>query len=302
MLRDDRVVPVYLIHWKAPDWCLSAVLSILASRDVAPIVTVVNNGGDLYLPDGVDVITTPRNLGYAGAANIALDHWQTISNSSWCVIGSHDLHVEPLTLASLIDAMIHEPTLGIAGPWLPPGPAAYDAYDWGTRIPPTVVAAAPPSRDLTPVYWASGTCLTLRRNCVEDVGGFDARLGSYAEDVDYCYRARKAGWTVAVVHNASARGLGTAHPRRESRLVTGNRIYLHWKEYGNLAGARELVRAIRVAAGASLGAIAPWRSEPERRSSAFYAGAYGSGVIRAAHLILDAIIGRVISVLRSGGG
>ena len=105
-----RSLPVYLVHWNAPEWCGSAARSLLASEGVVVDLTVVDNGQsggpalDDLLPDRVRVLRTPSNVGYAGAANIGLSDWLSHSPASdFCVVGSHDLHVEPTTLARLVD-------------------------------------------------------------------------------------------------------------------------------------------------------------------------------------------------------
>ncbi len=42
-----------------------------------------------------------------------------------------------------------------------------------------------------------GFCLYMRRDCLRDVGGFDAALfgKGYGEEVDFCLRARRRGWS-----------------------------------------------------------------------------------------------------------
>jgi N-acetylglucosaminyl-diphospho-decaprenol L-rhamnosyltransferase len=68
------------------------------------------------------------------------------------------------------------------------------------------------------VDWVSGSCFVIRRACWDAIGGFDEAYFMYAEDVDLCWRARRAGWDVAyeptavVVH---AQGISTdRHPYR----------------------------------------------------------------------------------------
>jgi GT2 family glycosyltransferase len=65
----------------------------------------------------------------------------------------------------------------------------------------------PRARERCRVPWATGCCLLLRRECIEDLGGLDERFFLYYEDVDLCLRARARGWSVwyepnlAVVHH-----------------------------------------------------------------------------------------------------
>ena len=42
--------------------------------------------------------------------------------------------------------------------------------------------------------WFLGAFLLLRRRMLEELGGFDAGMRMYVEDIDLCYRAAKAGW------------------------------------------------------------------------------------------------------------
>jgi GT2 family glycosyltransferase len=44
------------------------------------------------------------------------------------------------------------------------------------------------------VDWVSGACLLHRRQLWEELDGLDERFFMYCEDVDFCLRARQAGW------------------------------------------------------------------------------------------------------------
>ena len=42
--------------------------------------------------------------------------------------------------------------------------------------------------------WMLGAFLLLRREMLEELGGFDEGFRLYGEDIELCYRAAKAGW------------------------------------------------------------------------------------------------------------
>ncbi|MCS6978253.1 MAG: glycosyltransferase family 2 protein [Gemmatales bacterium] len=50
--------------------------------------------------------------------------------------------------------------------------------------------------DRRPVAWVTGSCLLVRRSCLEQLRGFDEDFFLYYEDVDLCRRARENGWAV----------------------------------------------------------------------------------------------------------
>lgn len=42
----------------------------------------------------------------------------------------------------------------------------------------------------------SGACLLVRREMWDEIGPLDERFFMYFEEVDFCYRAKKAGWRI----------------------------------------------------------------------------------------------------------
>jgi GT2 family glycosyltransferase len=62
------------------------------------------------------------------------------------------------------------------------------------------------------VPWVTGCCFLVRQACARQLDGFDPRYFLYYEDVDFCRRAREAGWTVwyepglSVVHHRPLHG------------------------------------------------------------------------------------------------
>ena len=47
-----------------------------------------------------------------------------------------------------------------------------------------------------------GACMLLRREALDEVGLFDEGFFIYVEEVDWCWRAKKAGWQVVCVPRA----------------------------------------------------------------------------------------------------
>jgi GT2 family glycosyltransferase len=58
------------------------------------------------------------------------------------------------------------------------------------------------------IDWVKGACLMVRKTVIDQVGGFDDDHFLYAEEIDWCYRMRKAGWRVFFTPDAEVIHLG----------------------------------------------------------------------------------------------
>ncbi len=74
--------------------------------------------------------------------------------------------------------------------------------------------------------WVVGSFLLMRRACYEDVGELDERFFIYDEDVDWCFRARRAGWKVRYWPGARMVHLGAA-----SRPFMKDKTFVHFRSH-----------------------------------------------------------------------
>ena len=219
-------LPVVVVHFRAPAWLRATVSSFVAS-DIPVEVLVVHNGGDLpELPPEVEVVVPESNLGYAGGANVGLRRWLDDGAAPFCVVASHDVRVAPEALRRLVAAAEQDPALGAVGPSLP-------RYKADAGI-------------LEPAY-LNGTCVLLRRECIEVVGVFDEDFGSYFEDRDLSRRMVTAGWRLAVVADASATDAGTSSPLIAGPLMFANEVLYAAKHDGPRGSFKRLVMLVPLA-------------------------------------------------------
>lgn len=232
-------LPVYLIHYRAPDWLQSAIEAVLSS-DIPVAVTVVDNSETgswdiARLPSHVRVLKTGANVGYSGAANVALKDWLETPQGEWVIIGAHDMHPEPVALRKMLEAATQAPMFGVLGPGTTEFVTASGErarYHNGLHIGTTNGIE---HRTVT-----SGTCLMLRRACALAVDGFDETFGSYREDDEFCLRARSLGWEIGRVPEAIVVGLGTAHEGRDE-LARRNDVLLALRARGRPTALKVLV-------------------------------------------------------------
>jgi N-acetylglucosaminyl-diphospho-decaprenol L-rhamnosyltransferase len=198
---------------------LTACVESVQEQDPRPELVVVDNASSDSSVDGlrraqpgVRVVHSGANLGYARAANLGI----AATAAPVVAVLNPDTVLAPGTGAALLARFAADPALGAAGPRLcnPDGtvypsarqvPGLVDAVGHGLlffvwRDNPFTAryreTGADPERPRD-VDWVSGAAVWLRRAALDDVGGWDERYFMYVEDVDLCWRLRRAGWRVA---------------------------------------------------------------------------------------------------------
>jgi GT2 family glycosyltransferase len=129
---------------------------------------------------------------------------------------------------------------------------------WGTLtrlvLPRAKRKYSTPPAESSPVSWVTGCCLMLRRECLEELGGFDEDFFLYYEDVDFCRRAHSSGWSVRFEPALRAIHHRPLHSRQVSvpmRVITRHALLTygakHWGKWqfrilAEIVGAEAFVR------------------------------------------------------------
>ena len=170
---------------------------------------------------GHRLIETGRNLGYGAAANIGARG----AAAPWLVISNPDIEWHPGSLDALLSAGDRWPAAGAFGPAiLEPDGAVYPSaralpslrIGVGHALFARVWPANPWTRQYRgatddrerPAGWLSGSCVAVRRQAFEAIGGFDPGYFMFFEDVDLGLRLERAGYTSVYVPTATVTHLG----------------------------------------------------------------------------------------------
>lgn len=158
------------------------------------------------------VVAHPVNLGFCAGNNRAIP----ATSGRYILFLNSDTVVTECALDTLLDFADAHPDIGIVGPKLlnPDGSLQYSCRrfpDLGAGFfRNTPLGRLFPKNRFTQDYlmsdwdhatvrdvdWVSGAALLIRREALEQLGGFDEGFYMYCEDVDLCYRAQEAGWRV----------------------------------------------------------------------------------------------------------
>lgn len=196
----------------------------------------------------VRLVVNPRNLGFAAALNRGL----AATTGRYVLWVNPDATIEDGGASILVRYLDEHPEVGILGPKIvdPDGQLqrsarAFPSYDWPlghrhgwlTRLfPANPFSARYLLADLDPstvrdVDWVSGACLLHRREVAEHVGGLDERFFMYCEDVDFCRRARQAGWLVRYHPALTVRHHVAGTTRQEPVRMLVERHRSLWRYY-----------------------------------------------------------------------
>ena len=231
------IAGVVVVHEPVPELerCLSAL-----KPQVDELVVVSNLGLELPVPEGARLIRNDEPAGFAANANRGIAE----TSGEFVVVCNPDTEADPGALAVLQAFAEFHPRMGIAGPELrkPDGSLNPSRRRFPT-VSGTIVRRTPLRRWLggtqeahygldeqptEPVQadWLLGAFLFLRREMLDELGGFDEGYRLYGEDIDLAYRASKAGWERWYVPAAKA---VHAHAAVTDRQLLTRRTLWHWR-------------------------------------------------------------------------
>ena len=233
------VAAVVVTHGPDPD--LDRCLAALAPQ-VDELVVVANPPAPTV---DVELIVNPRPLGFAANANQGI----AATRAPYVVVANPDTEARPDAVGLLRAFAETHPRAGIVGPqlrfpdgrWQPSRRRFPTVRGTLVRRTPLRKALRPETRQIDhyqlderptePVQadWMLAAFLLLRRELLDELGGFDPGFRLYGEDIDLCYRAAKAGWERWYVPEAV---VTHAHAAVTDRRFLTRRTWWHWRGIG----------------------------------------------------------------------
>lgn len=200
----------------------------------------------------VKIIENQENVGFAKANNQGIRR----AAGRYILLLNSDTIIQPDTLEIMLRFMDQHPNIGASGckVVLPDGsldkacrrgfptPSASFYYAFGlAKLFPHVpkfnqyqLSYLDPDDDY-PVDCLVGAFMLVRREVIDHVGMLDEDFFMYGEDVDWCYRIKKAGWEIYYYPKTSIIHYKGAGKKRKSRKVVYEfhraMILFHRKHY-----------------------------------------------------------------------
>jgi GT2 family glycosyltransferase len=183
-----------------------------ASRDgsVKQIQAAIETEG---WSDWVSLMPLERNGGFAYGNNAAIaPALQSNNPPSYFLLLNPDTVVRPGALSTLVDFMNKYPEVGIAGSRLEEPdstpqrsafrfPTLFSEFDLAlclgvvSKLLSKWVIAPPVPKETCQTDWVAGASMIIRREVFNSVGLLDEKYFMYFEEVDFCLKAKKSGWS-----------------------------------------------------------------------------------------------------------
>ena len=214
-------VSIIVLNWnglKDTIGCLESLQKITYPNCEVIVVDNGSKGNDAQIlqerfGDYIHLIRNDRNYGYAGGNNIGIKYAWDKSSPDYFLILNNDVVVAPDFLTEMVKVAGDDKSIGIVGPkvyyydfpnmihsagmkinmWLGHfGSIGYKQLDAGQYDAQQEVDSI------------SGCCLLIKKEVIHQAGIFDESFFSYWDEVDYCFRAQRAGFRSIYVPQAIA--------------------------------------------------------------------------------------------------
>lgn len=208
-------VAVVITNYNTREHLRACLTSVFADHPSA--VVVADNGStdgsvEMVARDFPAAVLSvdPSNPGFGAAANRGI----ALTSTPHVLLLNSDTTIHRGALLALADYLARHPRAAIVGPRLanPDGSLQPSCRSFPTPLVTviensparTLLRRLPMLREWYPetsshklarrVPWVNGAALAIRRRAFDAVHGFDESFFMYSEEIDLCYRLRRAGW------------------------------------------------------------------------------------------------------------
>jgi len=240
-----------IVTWNQTELTAQCLDSLCAAGIDQATIWVVDNGSQPSAVPAlaarfprVQLIRSEHNRGFTGGCNLGAASAAT-RPAEYLFFLNNDAQVEPATVETLLGALEADPALAAVSPKVYFGDTERVIHSTGMTVDVNSgmvrmlhanehdrgQADRPADREAL-----FGCAMLIRRAAWESVGPFWEPFFAYAEEVDWCLRARRAGWRLgyvpaAVVWHYASTSLGHNSPLK-LYLINRNQLYLRQRHHG----------------------------------------------------------------------
>ena len=211
----DDTLTLLVMHYRTPDVLRTCLEKLAAFAPGARVIVLDSSPPDETPCVKTELVKVP-NHSFAYMANCGLK----LVTTPYAAHLNADVFIGPDTLPQLLEAVQHS-GVGMVGPTAktPDGKLQNQGLPYRRHYRRLNRNA----QTSVPVPWLSGCLQLVRMEAVATVGGMDASLRFYNEDMEWCFRFRRAGWACHLVNTEVLHLGGSSTPKDPRFVVEGYR-------------------------------------------------------------------------------
>jgi len=230
-VKPEPRVLIIVANWNGQE-VISKFIETATSSDYTNLdILVVDNASTdgscdvIRSHPSIGLLPLLQNLGWGNAINAGLSD-ERAENVDYFIFMNNDVFLEPGAVKALVRQGEEHPEFGIFSPILldingetTHSGGFFTSLGWWRRVIPDTERKPEVPEELDIVI---GAAMFVRAQVVEKIGGFDPEFFLYREDVDYCKRAKGAGFRIGVANNSRAVHVEGATTRKDVEVKTTN--------------------------------------------------------------------------------
>ncbi len=221
----DKKIGVVILNYNGKKHLETFLPSVISNSEGAEIVVADNGSTDdslAYLEtfgDAIKTMVLDKNYGFSEGYNQALKHYC----ADYYVLLNSDIEVTKGWLLPMYEALEKDPTIaacqpkilaykdktkfehaGAAGGWM--DTLAYP-FCRGRVFYETETDLGQYDSEAE-IFWASGAALFIRATLFHGIGGFDPDYFAHMEEIDLCWRLKRAGFKIKAIPSSVVYHIG----------------------------------------------------------------------------------------------
>lgn len=204
-----KMVSIVILNFNGGDDILECLRSIVSWRKSEQVLVVDNGSSDNSLKEikqkfkKVEIIENKKNLGFSVGNNEGIKKGLK-DGADFIILLNQDVVCEYNFIPGLLQRIKNKPDIGILSPVVKFFKKGREYYDYGGKINPFTLKTYHLNMTYKPKSWSreldfvNGCSMFIKREVFETVGFLNEDYFFGYEDVDFCLRAKKAGFKVSV--------------------------------------------------------------------------------------------------------
>lgn len=218
-------VAVVILNYNGKKFLRQFLPSVIEHSGSAEIIVADNGSTDGSIDflrsefPAIRIIHSEKNLGFCGGYNFALKQ----VNASYYVLLNSDVEVTRGWIEPMISLFKSDLTIGAIQPKI----LAFnrkDEFEYAGAAGGLIDGLGYPFcrgrifnklekdigqyNDVEAVFWATGACHFVRASLYHEVGGLDEDYFAHMEEIDFCWRLKRAGYTIYYNGNSTVFHVG----------------------------------------------------------------------------------------------